>query len=176
MLRKNSSAFTLIELLVVIAIIGMLATMITLVVSPVRAKARDARRQADIKQIMTALEIYYSVNSQYPVSGGAMVPNNGWSTSNDSSWQTLQTAMNAQISRLPVDPMQFPTGWPGGGQFAYSYYSLTSGCDRQWFMLVYQLEKAEGPDYGVTACDGTFFQYGGNGANTSIKTVGARAK
>ncbi|NCN25870.1 hypothetical protein COT94_01785 [Candidatus Falkowbacteria bacterium CG10_big_fil_rev_8_21_14_0_10_37_14] len=61
-----NSGFTLIELLVVIVIIGVLATLATVALSSAREKARDARRVSDIKQIMTALELYYSDASSYP--------------------------------------------------------------------------------------------------------------
>ena len=60
--------FTLIELLVVIVIIGILATLATVALSSARMKARDARRVSDVKQIMTALEMYYNEAGGYPTS------------------------------------------------------------------------------------------------------------
>jgi len=56
----------LIELLVVIAIIGLLSTLSILALNTARARSRDARRVADIKQIQTALEMYYNDASAYP--------------------------------------------------------------------------------------------------------------
>ena len=61
------SGFTLIELLVVIAIIGILSTLAVIALGNARTKARDTRRVADLKQISTALELYYSDNGSYPV-------------------------------------------------------------------------------------------------------------
>ena len=58
--------FTLIELLVVIAIIGLLSTLAVVALTGARSKARDARRLSDIKQIQTALDLYYADNNEYP--------------------------------------------------------------------------------------------------------------
>ena len=63
---RQSRAFTLIELLVVIVIIGILATLATVALSSARLKARDIRRVGDVKQIQTALELYYSEEQVYP--------------------------------------------------------------------------------------------------------------
>src|SRR3989339_1782904 len=54
---KSESGFTLIELLVVIGIIAILATIGAINFSSARAKARDAKRVADIKQIQSAIEV-----------------------------------------------------------------------------------------------------------------------
>jgi len=68
---KNQRGFTLIELLVVIAIIGLLSTLSVVALNSARARARDARRVADIKQIQTALELYFNANNVYPTSDTA---------------------------------------------------------------------------------------------------------
>jgi prepilin-type N-terminal cleavage/methylation domain-containing protein len=67
-MKNNKQGFTLIELLVVIAIIGLLSTLSIVALNQARARARDARRLADIKQIQTALEMYYNDNFFYPAS------------------------------------------------------------------------------------------------------------
>jgi general secretion pathway protein G len=65
-MKKNKKGFTLIELLVVIAIIGLLSTLAIVALNSARQKSRDAKRVADIKQIQTALELYYNDNFGYP--------------------------------------------------------------------------------------------------------------
>ena len=64
--------FTLIELLVVIAIIGLLSTLAVVALNSARLKARDAKRVADIKQIQTALELYFNDQQNYPPSTGTV--------------------------------------------------------------------------------------------------------
>ncbi len=64
---KTKKGFTLVELLVVIAIIGMLSTIAVVSLGGARAKARDAKRIADMRQVGAALELYYSDQSAYPV-------------------------------------------------------------------------------------------------------------
>lgn len=68
-MKKNKSGFTLIELLVVIAIIGLLSTLSILALNQARARARDAKRISDVRQIQTALELHYNDTGDYPASG-----------------------------------------------------------------------------------------------------------
>ena len=57
--------FTLVELLVVIAIISILATLLLLQLGVARAKARDAKRIADINQVRSALELWFDDYGRY---------------------------------------------------------------------------------------------------------------
>src|SRR3989344_6926865 len=75
--KPNPQAgFSLIELLVVIGIIGILAGIVSLSVQSSRQKARDAKRAADIKQLASALEGYFSSNNEYPIQpvAGTTIP------------------------------------------------------------------------------------------------------
>jgi prepilin-type N-terminal cleavage/methylation domain-containing protein len=70
--NKNEKGFTLIELLVVIAIIGLLASVVLLALNSARAKSRDAKRLADVRQLASALELGFNDMNSYPTSS-AMV-------------------------------------------------------------------------------------------------------
>ena len=79
-MNKNQKGFTLIELLVVIAIIGLLSTLSIIALNSARARARDAKRISDVKQMQIALEMYYNENNAYPASA-AVVPGASIATS-----------------------------------------------------------------------------------------------
>lgn len=72
--NKNKAGFTLIELLVVIAIIGLLASVVLLALNGARAKSRDAKRLADVRQIASALELYFNDRNTYPTTAAAQDP------------------------------------------------------------------------------------------------------
>ncbi len=77
-MKKNMSrGFTLIELLVVIAIIGILSAVVLVSLNSARSKSRDARRLSDVRQVMTAMEIYFNDNGSYPDDAGACVASSG---------------------------------------------------------------------------------------------------
>jgi prepilin-type N-terminal cleavage/methylation domain-containing protein len=90
-MQSKRQGFTLIELLVVIAIIGILAGMVLVSMSGARAKARDAKRQSDLRQMISAQEMYAGDNS-----AGAYVENTG---------TAMPTAIGAYLSPVPNDPV-----------------------------------------------------------------------
>lgn len=128
--NRNNKGFTLIELLVAVAIMGLLSSVIFASTNSARKKGRDARRLEDIKQIQTALELYYgSNNGAYPGNtdndnGGWDVGFNGGIDSGDPFISPLVTG--GFISRSPGDPV-VTTSF--GGYNYYRYSAGYSGCD-----------------------------------------------
>jgi len=92
-MKQNKKGFTLIELLVVIAIIGLLSTLSILALNTARARARDAKRIADVKQIQTALEMFFNDTGDYPAS---ITPG-----------AAIRTADNIFLAAVPTPPTPF---------------------------------------------------------------------
>ena len=101
----NKKGFTLIELLVVIAIIGLLSTLAVVALSSARQKARDSKRLSDLKQVQTALELYYTDKNAYPVQ---VLPANLGQTAtkclNGATGFTTTACPNAYMGLVPTDP------------------------------------------------------------------------
>ncbi len=74
MLTTKKRGFTLIELLVVISIIGLLSTLAALSLGTARTKSRDSRRAADMKQLQTAMELYFDKNATYIMTAAVTPP------------------------------------------------------------------------------------------------------
>lgn len=129
MKRKYSRAFTLIELLVVVAIIGVLASVVLASLNTARAKARDARRLSDVKQIQTALELYFDVNGHYPEREVAYDQSN---PCGNASWCGLVADLAPYISSIPGDPIKNST-------FYYAYDSdLGDNYQTYGLMIVFE--------------------------------------
>lgn len=144
--------FTLIELLVVIAIIGTLSTVVLASLNSARVKARDARRDIDVKTIQNALELYYLDNGKYPTIS--------WASSGKSTWTTLES----YIGKLPKDPVNEDGYAYDQVTLAYSYFAHSGEayCSGQGYMLVFNKEGSNGtsPSDGVTLCVGVKYTYG----------------
>ncbi|MEI6378614.1 MAG: FISUMP domain-containing protein [Candidatus Falkowbacteria bacterium] len=127
-IKNYNKGFTLIELLVVIVIIGILATLATVALSSARSKARDARRISDMKQLQSALQLYYSNESAYPA---IITP--GMPLIGPISGQTF-------MLKIPANPRPVTDGTCASGA-EYTYTQLNSG---QYYGLAYCLGGVTG--------------------------------
>lgn len=117
-MKNNKSGFTLIELLVVIAIIGLLSTLSVLALNTARAKARDAKRISDVKQIQTALEMYYNDVNDYPAQA-SITPG-----------QSIGSSNGVFLRQIPSAPLPTDGGAVCGSnvtEYTYTYSSATTG-------------------------------------------------
>lgn len=110
--KHNRQGFTLIELLVVIAIIGILSTMAIVALGSARTKSRDAKRVADMRQVVSALELYYNDANQYP--------------SNITSGNALSYNGTTYMAVIPTNPSPKNDGNCPVADYAYSQVSANT--------------------------------------------------
>ena len=124
---QSSRAFTLIELLVVIAIIGILSSTILVSLGGARQKAKDARRQADLSQIVLAMELDYSDDEKY-------------SQYTPEEWALVGTKIpkgtGNYLDPAPRDPSGSAYSWINNA------IGATTGCGDQQYCLYVDLEEA----------------------------------
>ncbi len=101
-MSRQQNGFTLIELLVVIAIISILAVTVAVSIGGARNQAKNARRLADLRNIRTALEIYYNDYSNYPDSGGDW--DGVYTLWGDATTDWIPGLAPTYIDALPRDP------------------------------------------------------------------------
>jgi Tfp pilus assembly protein PilE len=117
----------MVELLVVIAILGVLVTIALVSFRSSQARGRDAQRKSDLKQVSSALELYYSDYNKYPDSV---------------TWGTEFTdGSTVYFKALPVDPSS-------GQNYLYRVVDSPSN---QKYQLFARLENAEDPSIITTS-------------------------
>lgn len=63
---KSEAGFTLVELLIVLMVLGILATIAIPRFRDMSGKANQVKMKSELKQVQTAMELYYAENNVYP--------------------------------------------------------------------------------------------------------------
>ncbi len=136
--KVKTEGFTLIELLVVIAIIALLSSVALIALMSARQKGRDVKRLADMTQMATAMELYFSTYKGYPSTTGSPTPLiPGF---------TLTLPSSPQPADGGCELVTYPVG-SGTGSNYYYYPSPTGGAYLSNGETVY-------PDYAYFFCLG----------------------
>jgi len=106
---QDQKGFTFVELMIVILIILILSSVAVVSFNSSRAKARDAKRLADIRRIRTAMEFYYSEEDSYPsIERLVLGQVNSYKLCDKSSGAFVDTSAECAvlyIGPIPKDPL-----------------------------------------------------------------------
>ncbi len=104
--KKNALGFTLIEILIVIMLIGILSVIGVYGFTSSQQRVRDATRKADLKNLQTALRLYYNDRGRYPASSGGQINACGSSCNSPCNWGSeWLCGSTSYMSTLPKDPV-----------------------------------------------------------------------
>lgn len=145
--KKNSRGFTFIELLVVISIIALVSTMGFVAYQQLSKKGRDAKRQADLKGIQSALEQFHLDHVYYPAV--STVCSTGMLTFNVACSLKSTDGLKTYLNNVPKDPN------PSVSSYCYSPTPI--GCDNSASNKCrsYTLDaKLESTSFGSYSCGG----------------------
>ncbi len=127
-LNSKKKAFTLVEMLVVVTVIAVLSSMVLVGMGGARAKARDARRTADLHNVRNALELYFAKNGVYPAVSGTGIA--GWN-----SLRSAITSADIGIYQVPVDPLN--------NEADKYYYFYVTNSSKTTYVLGAKLEQCD---------------------------------
>lgn len=174
-MHNKTKGFTVIELLVVIAIIGILMAILLATFNDARMSARDDARQANLKEMQLAIELYKAQNGRYPEAGCGRGTSWTGNTSFGNCSEFIAGLVPDYISQLPVETTNL------AGNRGYIYRTSGNG-DRYKLMAhltvetktisSYEDEFARCPQsFGLDNCSGS-----GPVANTyAVYSIGAES-
>ncbi len=165
--RRLAKGFTLIELLVVVSIIGLLSSVVLSSLETARAKARDVRRLADLREVRTALEAYRTENGAYPIAtawrGTCATFNAGGTITTTGANGWVPDLAPKHITVLPVESK--PTN-----NNCYLYRTTTNGSG--FIILAHasvETEVSAGSYSAGTPCSPTLLSTNTNPANRPLQ-------
>lgn len=126
------------ELMVVMAILGILITVGLTSYKSVQMKSRDSRRKNDMRQIASALELYFNDKGRYPADDGSgKISGCGVGDTSLCNWTSAMTDSKGTVYMvvLPGDPVG-----------SYQYYYDSYGGQGKGFQLYARLENSQDVD------------------------------
>ena len=132
-----------------IGIIALLGTLGLNTYSGTQVSARDTRRKADLKTIVSALDSYYAVNGRYPSSAGPF-----WFYSTAGTAWIPELDSGGFIDAVPTDHINKVPAWGDGpwnvtpNTYIYAYSSVNNAAvlNNHTYHLVAKLESTTDPD------------------------------
>jgi prepilin-type N-terminal cleavage/methylation domain-containing protein len=152
--NRSDQGFTLIELLVVIAIIGILAGMVLVSMSGARGKARDARRLSDMRQLISAEEMYYGDSDNYFPQASATMPG----------------SIGTFLATVPVDP-QTSTPYITFANSGGTTMNTVAYLAKQWFCFYATLENPNTTASGCSSANKCGFYTASQSGNFYLKST-----
>ena len=125
---KNNKGFSLPELMVSMSIIGTIGAMSADKLNSIIPIARDTQRQANIRQVQTALEIYYLYNNKYPSTGFCNKPT-------ERGWESLEKELSSKSKKEDIYIPRFPNDPLNNNEYYFSYCS-----NGKTYKISYKLE------------------------------------
>jgi len=146
---KNTSrrGFSIVELMVVISIIAILSSILYANFGNARGSGRDAKRQSDVRNLQTAIELYKKEFGRYPTEGCADSNSDGFSSEVECGALPYVIGLAPTfISVLPRDPRR-------GTAQGYAYNTNATST----VFKVMAINTVEGPNVTAThallSCD-----------------------
>jgi len=148
-MKKFTSGFSLVEIMVVVAIVSILSAVAYMNFSESSAVFRDAQRQADLRVMSTAIELYKNKYGRYPegCNGPGVWSGTAPDYSCSSGNQYIQGIAPEFIPRLPRDPKR------NGDNSGYVYATNADGT--VYILKVRRTVESETVDYNhaFKSCD-----------------------